>query len=362
MQTEHYFSADYAGARAKFLAACAICDLDVQSHAQTALGPDGETLYTDVVRIGPADARRVLVLTSGVHGPELMAGSGCQIGWLLRTGGRPRLPADTAVVVVHAINPWGAAHLRRYTENNVDLCRNFVDFDAPLPTGRAYDALHAAVRVDPHDTAAVAAADRVLADYRDTHGAPALYSALMAGQYQYPDGMGFGGTFANWSRQTMETILREHAGAAGQVTLVDYHTGLGAYSHGTIVALQDGAALAQVRRHFGEWVMAPLTPDRPEDFVPVTGHTTPGYERILSQARVTALVLEYGTFAPERMLAALLDDHRHTFAHPEARHVDHPHRQALLRFFYPDDPQWRRAVFERSEHVIEQAFDHLAAD
>lgn len=358
-ETQHYFAPNYDGAREKFMAACRLCDLPVTSWSHPLVGPDGAPLFTDVVRIGPNSARNVLVLTSGIHGPELMAGSGCQVGWLLRTGGMT-LPPDTAVVLVHAINPWGAAHLRRYTDSNVDLCRNYVDFSEEQGCAQGYEALHAAVVVDPHDADAVSAADAVIAQYQREHGIPALYAALMAGQYRYPDGMGYGGACPDWSRMTMERILREHAGTAERVNLVDYHTGLGSYSYGCVVALQSGDALQRVRRVFGEWVIAPLSTARVEDKVPVTGHTTPGYEQILSQATVMALVLEYGTYSQEQMLELLLADHRQTFAGSQDDLVNSAPRQALLRFFYPDDPRWKRAVFERSQQVIEQAMGDLA--
>lgn len=361
LETQHYFAPDYGAAREKFLAACRLCDLPVESWRHPLNGADGAPLFTDVARIGPRSARHVLVLTSGVHGPELMAGSGCQVGWLLRTGGKA-LPPDTAAVLVHAINPWGAAHLRRYTDGNVDLCRNYVDFSQDQGCAQGYEALHPAVVVDPRDTQAVIAADAVLARFQQEHGTPALYAALMAGQYRYPDGMGYGGAGPDWSRVTMERILQEHAGTAERVSLVDYHTGLGAYSYGCVVALQNGAALERVRRVFGEWVLAPLSTTRVEDKVPVTGHTTPGYERILPQARVMALVLEYGTYSQELMLELLLADHRQTFGAARSGHVNTEARQGLLRFFYPDDARWKRAVFERSQQVVAQAVADLSQD
>ena len=123
MHPDTLFSADFAAARAKFLAACTLRGLAPQTHLHPLAGAHGEMLATDVVRIGPDDAARLLVLTSGVHGVELFAGAGCQIDWLL-THPADALPRDTAVVLVHAINPWGASWLRRYTEDNVDLCRN----------------------------------------------------------------------------------------------------------------------------------------------------------------------------------------------------------------------------------------------
>ena len=37
----------------------------------------------------------------------------------------PALPDDAAIVIVHVLNPYGMAWLRRVNENNVDLNRNF---------------------------------------------------------------------------------------------------------------------------------------------------------------------------------------------------------------------------------------------
>jgi hypothetical protein len=354
------FPPDYATARAQFLDACDEAGLRVQTHRHPLAAPDGSPLATDVVRIGPASARRCLVLTSGAHGPELMAGSACQGSWL-RAGGARRLPLDTAVLLVHAINPWGTAHRRRNTEDNVDFCRNWIDFGKALPSNDAYEPLHAAVTIEPGHAQAVADADAMLERHRLAQGTPALYGALMAGQYRHPDGLGFGGTAPTWSRRTMEAILGEHAAQARRVCLVDYHTGVGPYAYGSIVALQVGEALARARAAFGGWVIAPNEAGRPADYVPVTGHTTPGYERALSQAEVLAVVLEFGTHPPGRMLELLLADHRQTFARSRDEAALHAARQRVESFFLPDDPHWRVAVRQRSEQVIQQALEHLTA-
>ena len=352
------FETDYAGARARFLAVCAAAGVPVQTHLHPLRLSDGGQLATDVVRLGPLNAKRLLVLTSGVHGPELMAGSACQAGWLRQFGARS-LPPDTAVVLVHAINPWGAAHLRRNNEDNVDLCRNWIDFGSQLPTNLAYETLHAAVAVEPAEPNALAAGDAQLARYQIEGGGPALYGALMAGQYKQADGMGFGGSAPTWSRRTMEAILTEQAAEPQRVCMIDYHTGVGPYAYGSIVALQCGESLERAKRAFGGWVIAPNEEGRPADFVPVTGHTTPGYEALLAHAETTAVVLEFGTQPAGRMLELLLADHRETFARsPQAERL-HLARDAIRQFFYPADPHWRQAVWDRSNQVIRQAFEHL---
>ena len=67
-------------------------------------------------------------MTSSTHGVEGFAGSGIQVG-LLRDPDAPKPPPDTALLLIHTINPHGMAWLRRENEDNVDLNRNFVDHE-----------------------------------------------------------------------------------------------------------------------------------------------------------------------------------------------------------------------------------------
>lgn len=65
------FSSTYKEARQRFLDTAAQRKLAVDTRVLEGIaGLEGETLATDVVRIGPADAKRLLVLTSATHGVE----------------------------------------------------------------------------------------------------------------------------------------------------------------------------------------------------------------------------------------------------------------------------------------------------
>ena len=84
--------------------------------------------------MGADDAQALLIVSSGCHGIEGYCGSGLQVA-LLRDGAlRARArDAGVALLLVHAMNPWGFSHGRRVTFENVDLNRNFVDFGRSLP-------------------------------------------------------------------------------------------------------------------------------------------------------------------------------------------------------------------------------------
>ena len=81
------FSESYAEARTKFCSAAATAGGALRSWLNPHVkGPNGELLFLDTARFGPADAPNMLVLISSTHGVEGHCGSGAQISWLA-TGG-----------------------------------------------------------------------------------------------------------------------------------------------------------------------------------------------------------------------------------------------------------------------------------
>ena len=176
-----FFAPTYGDARQRFLAAAAKSGAVVTKHIHPLKGPSGEELALDVAAFGPLDAKRVFVTMSATHGGEGFLGSAAQVGWL--TEGRYRdLPDDTAVVLMHAVNPHGFAWLRRVTEGNIDLNRNFLDYAEPVPEKPEYDKLHAAICPDDWTESARASADNILDKYAEEHGQKVLNRVVMGGQ------------------------------------------------------------------------------------------------------------------------------------------------------------------------------------
>ena len=94
--------------------------------------------------IGDAKAERLLIMTSATHGAEGFCGSGCQLALL---DDAPMLArardSGVALLLVHAVNPYGFSWIARTDEGNVDLNRNAQPFDGrPLPENPGYAALH----------------------------------------------------------------------------------------------------------------------------------------------------------------------------------------------------------------------------
>lgn len=295
------FALHYAQARQKFLTAAAALQATTTSYAHPdKAGPHGEPLHVDLAWIGPTDAKRVLVVISGTHGSEGAAGSAIQTGWL-RTA--PTLPDSFAVALIHAINPWGFAHGSRTDEHNVDLNRNFLDFDRPLPTNTGYAALHPSLTPRQWDSHSLDVTGQALDAYVRTHGQAALLDAMTAGQYAYPDGIMFGGVQRAWSNRRLQEIVDTHLQDALEVACMDLHTGIGEHAKATFMGFHTPGGAQQAR---AAQLWEPSTPA--QAFVPrYQGLLVQGVASWLNERLVAATVVEYGTRGPTRNFASRVD-------------------------------------------------------
>ncbi len=353
-----YFSGNYAQARRSFREAAEGVGALLESHHNPATGPGGIPLATDTARLGASAAERLLIVMSGTHGVECFCGSGLQVG-LLRSGLAAELPKGTALLMIHAINPSGFAWVRRVTENNVDLNRNFVDHSRPHPANPGYDELRDAICPDDW-LGGQAAADARLDAYGRAHGAMALQSAISSGQYVDPEGVFYGGIEPTWSNRTLRAILRRHADGARHAAFIDLHTGLGPYGVGEVMNNHNPghSGFTRVKDWFG--AEATSTEDGNSSSAPLSGDTNVALDEEMPGTAVTGITLEYGTEPVKAMLDAIRADnwlHIHgKLDTPEGRAIKARIRQA----FYPDKNDWRRMVWERAVEVTRRMADGLA--
>lgn len=351
------FSEDYAGARAKFLTKAAAKGGALRRYDNPNKGPSGEALTADVAWFGPGDAAHVLLMVSATHGVEGFCGSGAQID-CLDYGVEGLVGPDLAVMMVHAINPYGFAWLRRTTEEGVDLNRNAIQFENGVPENKGYAELADAFLPRRIDLEGIAAAEAKLAEWRAAHGQYAFDVARSAGQYTHPDGFFYGGTAPTWSMRMIGTLCADYAlSTRADVAVIDYHTGLGPFGYAEpICGHRPGTSgQARCRAWYGESLGEPLLGKSAS--VPIPGLTQYAWARHIGDERLTFIALEYGTYPPEEGMAALRDEHwlhaygKVDWTSPETRRI----KAALRRFYYPDTRDWKEAVLLRSRQVIDQA-------
>ncbi len=361
MIPDAYFAADYAQARGKFLAAAGSANAALLQYPHPLKGPGGEDLATDIAWLGPRDARRVVVVGSATHGVEGYCGSGCQTG-ILTEGWNERLPADTALVLVHANNPHGFAHDRRVNEDNIDLNRNFIDFEPGPPANPGYRELHPMIVPEAWDGPARAAADSGQAAYIEREGYQAFQQDSSQGQYEFPDGIFYGGTGPSWSRRTVESFAAEHLAGAAHIALVDFHTGLGPRGYGEIIG-RGGPGDPQYERTrswYGDEVRSAAVGDTAS--VRLNGTIDFGYRRACPNAEQTAITLEFGTVPHEEVHQAIRADN---WLYARGGGADSPHFTAIKRLmreaFYGDDSPWKQDTWTRGQEIVSQALVGVSA-
>ncbi|HEB88583.1 MAG TPA: DUF2817 domain-containing protein, partial [Deltaproteobacteria bacterium] len=132
------FSRSVPEADEKFAAAAEAAGARTEWFEHPKADPAGRPIGTRVAWLGPEDAEQVALFVSGTHGNEGWAGSAIQID-SLRRDVFANLPSDTAVLMIHLINPWGCAWGRRENEENHDLFRDFIYY---RPENRYDDSLY----------------------------------------------------------------------------------------------------------------------------------------------------------------------------------------------------------------------------
>jgi hypothetical protein len=361
MPASDCFRPDYPAARTAFLAAARAAGARLHSvplpHRR---GPAGEDLAIDVAALGPTRPDSLLLLISGTHGVEGLAGSGCQVG-VLADELHTALPPGCGLLLLHALNPHGFAWLRRGNEDNVDLNRNGRDFSLPLPRNPGYDALHEALVPADWDGPARQRADAVLEAFVRERGMTAFQAALQRGQYRHPEGLFYGGTRTSWSLRTLAEILAEHLGPTTErLAVIDLHTGLGPWGYGELIGGgAGGAGFERLRRWYGPEVTDPG--QGTSQSAEVSGALPEALQRMAPQRELTYLVLEFGTRPIGEVLAALRAD-AWLHAVPDR---STPHRETIRRrvreAFFSDSPAWQAAVYGRCADVVLRACRALGA-
>lgn len=323
-------------------------------------GPQGEALHVDVACFGAEQASKALFVVSGTHGLEGFLGSAAQVAWM-KDQGIAALPPDTAVVLVHAINPWGFAHLSRTTENNVDLNRNFIDHAAGHPANPGYAAMHDKLLGPDWTTAGIAQAQQAMDDYATEHGGDALFDTLARGQYSHPDGLNYGGKAPEWSHRILQSIIQDHLQGVSKLAFIDWHTGVGEYGEPFFLCFNEEGSELQARaaNWWGE--------DRIRGQLP-HGRARPNYQGLLfhgvqsflGNTEVCGAVIEFGTrgWHMRRMLRLDLWLKFHaTPKHPGYRML----QADLLDSFCPVDQIWRDNALHHARQITAQAVQGLAA-
>lgn len=352
------FSPDYITARQRFREAA--CKLNWQQQAlpigQT--GPNGEELTIDIAISSHENPENVLVISSGMHGVEGFFGSAIQLALMEHWAMTKQPPVKC--VFIHCLNPYGMAWLRRVNEDNVDPNRNFLLPDekfSGIPKG--YTQLNDFLN-PTHSPSNLPIFYPKMIALTARYGLPAIRQAVAAGQYEFPDGLFFGGKKPCRMQQLLLEHLPQWLAGNKHVIHLDFHTGLGAF--GACKLLLDTPLTASqaywMSQAFGHYNFELCNADG----ISYVSRGDLGRWCIAHQFSPDYLFIcaEFGTYHPLPMLNGLRQEnyvHRQGEQTTAAKQA----KEHLKELFCPKSERWRQKVLEKSLFLVEQTIQGLTA-
>ena len=326
---------------------------------------ESDGLYIDKVYLPSSGERtNLILLTTGVHGMEGYIGSVMLDVFFAEV--YPTLDTEnTGILIVANVNPYGMKYMRRYNENNVDLNRNFIeDWDS---FDRASNTEYPKVDkfLQPEGKMGNAFWHEVgfylsLAKEAIFTGADTISDALLTGQYEYPEGVYYGGDGDEKSTTYLKGVFRECLDSEYEnIVHVDIHSGYGPrYNMVIFNSVQDETTEAEAREMFGyDYIIAVDS----EEFYPTFGDTTDYFYRLKngmeSDKELYSTCFEFGTIGDSFIDSILslkytVDENRQHWYPTENEITAAVVRENYYELFYPTETKWREKTVEDFKDAI----------
>jgi predicted deacylase len=293
---------------------------DASLHSQAlAEHPD---CSIDWITAAPTEKRsKILVFTTGEHGIEGYTGSAV-LEHFFRHYLERLNPADTGLLLVHAINPWGMKHWRRVNAHNVDLNRNFVYDPAELdprfnPECARMDYFNNPAAPVSNYTRSRLALKLQIARHAQSQGMREFWKGLLLGQYANPQGLHYGATEYQEETALLMDLYRQTFRDYEQVLHLDMHTGYGPrYQMSLVNSAYETRSSAELAQRFDYPLVVAANP---EEFYAIRGDMIDFVYRLRDREfpgkPLYATSFEFGTFgeseqAAVNSLAAMVFENR----------------------------------------------------
>ncbi len=354
-----YFPADYSASRDRFLRAAQRAGAECQRHEFDAEGPNGERLSCDTARLGPPQPARLLIVSSGLHGVEAYLGAALQTALLDRLENARALPAETGLLLVHALNPYGFAHSRRCDAENIDPNRNLLAPGEPyLGTPPGYGELDRLLNpTGPprrFEFFFLKAAITLLRMGRER-----AMTAVAGGQHDFPHGLFFGGRAPSAVLRLLEGNYARWVGNAARVLHLDIHTGLGPWATHEVITNRpaESPMAAALREVFGEKLRA-VSESQAVRYT-TRGDLNSWCDSQVLENRGAALCVEFGTYSPLRVLAALRRENQARHSCSAGDPALAAAQRELREVFAPQASRWRERAFHGGWETVARALEEI---
>jgi hypothetical protein len=320
-------------------------------------------LTIDAVYVPPgSEAKKLLIMTSGVHGMEGFTGSAVQQYFMTKVLDDEVLQ-NMGVLLIHPVNPYGFKYQRRVSENNVDMNRNFHSSkDLFAQKNEGYANIYHFLNPQRKVTAGYLSNSLFFlkASYMITkYSMRALRQATVQGQYEFSKGIFYGGNDFEPQKECLERLISEKINGYEFIFVIDIHTGLG--ERGKLHYLpgydQDPNSETLLEQLFKDYKID--WPNREREFYTVAGLFRQYVGSLLpADKRYIRIAFEYGTLNSQSLFGSIRSLHNmilenqgfhHGYENSEAENlVKHRFRE----MFFPSSKVWRSQIMKQTSEIL----------
>jgi hypothetical protein len=306
----------------------------------------------------------LLILSSGSHGVEGFVGSAVQ-QMVMKELLNKELVAETGVLFIHAINPYGFKNFRRVSENNVDLNRNFeVTTDLFSLKNQGYSNLYGLL--NPEGKANLASLKNrffLLTALQNLvkESKKSLRQAIMQGQYQYEKGLYYGGQSFEPQVSLIAPVLTHYSRNYRKIMDIDLHSGYGEL--GVLHLFPDPVKDVKVKTAV-EQVFAGHRIDwgDSDDFYTTYGGFSDYIGKLLPDKFYMPMVFEFGTLNSQTTLG-IVHSLQNMILENQGAHYgyssDWTKEEIFMNFremYCPSSQAWRSKAINDSRDMMETVF------
>lgn len=335
--------------------------LELQAAMYTHAIDESDGLFIDTMYIAPEKEENLILISTGVHGIEAYIGATMLEVFFAEI--MPTISLETTgVAVVSNVNPYGVKYGRRFNENNVDLNRNFIynwnEFD--LANNQYYPEVVGFL--EPTQQIGNIAVHDInffskLIYQAIFNGVDTVTNALLSGQYEYENGVYYGGNNDEKSTQYLKEVFDTIANSNYKnIIYIDIHSGYGSRYDMTIFNSGfDPMTEAEAVEAYNYSNI--IAHDSPEFYL-TTGDTTEYfYKTISDNQELYATAFEFGTLGDSLIdsifsLKYTVEENQNNKNPTTNKTSQEIIALRYMEMFFPSEIEWRKVAVDSFKEAM----------
>ena len=315
------------------------------------------------------DGQNLLILSSGVHGVEGYVGHAAQM-LFIKEFINADLLENMGVLLIHSINPYGFKYNRRVTENNVDLNRNSsLSDELYSKVNEGYPKVYSFINPNGKvNTKSFVNRFFILKAANEIRKAsiPVLRQAILQGQYQFTEGLYYGGQGLEPQIDSLKPLIASIAEPYQTIMAIDLHTGYG--ERGRLHFFPNPIEMERRIKLEAMYNGYEIDWGDIDEFYTTTGDFVDFMDDICAGKEFYPMSFEYGTLNSQTTLGSMKSLHIMILENQGSNHGYKSPKDSikvvndLLEMYNSKSENWRNYIMDQTHEVFVKVLPRFVAN